>query len=305
VPTEQLTIEPAPPYRLDLTVAALRRRPHNAMDLWDGRIYRRVVVTGGGPIKVAVAQTGPSERPRLAVRLTGHNDVEDTAPAVLRSLDRLLGLRVDLADFYAFAAGDRTLAPLVARFHGFRPPRFPTLFETLLNAIACQQITLTFGIHLLNRLAASFGMARGDPPHVLPCPEDLIEQDTGALRGLGYSGQKARAMAEAAACDLAGRLDDATFATMDDSAAVARLRELHGVGRWTAEYVLLRGLGRLHIFPGDDVGARNNLQRYLGLTGPLDYAGVHQVIAPWRAYGGLIYMHLLLERLAEMGMVMP
>jgi DNA-3-methyladenine glycosylase II len=47
------------------------------------------------------------------------------------------------------------------------------------------------------------------------------------------------------------------------------------VGRWTAEYVLLRGLGRLAVFPGDDVGARNNLRRWLGQPVSLDYAGAH------------------------------
>ena len=55
----------------------------------------------------------------------------------------------------------------------------------------------------------------------------------------------------------------------------------------------------LHVFPGDDVGARNNLLRWLGLEGPLDYDGVRRVLSPWSPYGGLIYFHLLLDRLAE------
>ena len=75
------------------------------------------------------------------------------------------------------------------------------------------------------------------------------------------------------------RLDADELEHQDDAAAVARLRELRGVGRWTAEYVLLRGLGRLHVFPGDDVGARNNLQRWLGLLEPLDYDGVQRALA--------------------------
>ena len=80
-----------------------------------------------------------------------------------------------------------------------------------------------------------------------------------------------------------------------------RLRGLRGVGRWTAEYVLLRGLGRTTIFPGDDVGARNNLQRWLQLAGPLDYEGVQRTLARWQRFGGLIYFHLLLDRLEEAG----
>ncbi len=84
-------------------------------------------------------------------------------------------------------------------------------------------------------------------------------------------------------------------------AALARLQHVRGVGRWTAKYVLLRGLGRVHIFPGDDVGARNNLQKWLGLTEPLDYDGVARTLKRWQRFGGLIYFHLLLGRLAEAG----
>jgi DNA-3-methyladenine glycosylase II len=78
---------------------------------------------------------------------------------------------------------------------------------------------------------------------------------------------------------------------------VARLCALRGVGRWTAEYVLLRGLGRLHVFPGDDVGARNKLQRWLGLLEPLDYDGVQRTLAKWQPFQGLVYLHLLLKAL--------
>ena len=49
-----------------------------------------------------------------------------------------------------------------------------------------------------------------------------------------------------------------------------------------SEYALLRGLGRLDVFPGDDVGVRNNLTRRLGLAVPLDYAGVQQAVRDGR-----------------------
>jgi DNA-3-methyladenine glycosylase II len=73
------------------------------------------------------------------------------------------------------------------------------------------------------------------------------------------------------------------------------------VGRWTAEYVLLRGLGRVRVFPGDDVGARNNLRRWLRLRRTLDYEGVRRVLARWSGHAGLVYFHLLLDRLADAG----
>ncbi|MEX2121481.1 MAG: hypothetical protein WD847_17970 [Pirellulales bacterium] len=66
---------------------------------------------------------------------------------------------------------------------------------------------------------------------------------------------------------------------------------------------MLRGFGRAHVFPGDDVGARNNLQHWLRLSKPLDYEGVRRVLSRWGSYSGLVYFHLLLDRLAEAGHV--
>ena len=85
---------------------------------------------------------------------------------------------------------------------------------------------------------------------------------------------------------------------LENAEALAHLLELRGVGCWTAEYVLLRGLGRTNLFPGDDVGARNNLSRWLHLRKPLDYDRVGHVLRTWRQYAGLIYFHLLLDSLA-------
>ena len=75
------------------------------------------------------------------------------------------------------------------------------------------------------------------------------------------------------------------------------------MGRWSAEYTLLRGLGHIHVFPGDDVGARNNLQRWIGLQCSLDYDETKRVVRTWYPYAGLVYMHLLLQGLADRGLV--
>ena len=88
-------------------------------------------------------------------------------------LERLLGLRQDLHEFYACAAHDPRLNGLVRRFSGLKPPRLPTVFEALLNGITCQQLSLTVGILLLSRLAQCCGLAVLGF-HACPRPEDLV-----------------------------------------------------------------------------------------------------------------------------------
>jgi DNA-3-methyladenine glycosylase II len=293
-------VKPVPPFRLDLTVQALRRRPINAVDRWDGTTWRRTLVVDGHPLGIEVVGTAPAECPLLQATVSGPSLPPCTRFAVMAALIRLLGVDRCLDDFYRTAEGDPALGRLARPLHGLKPPRFATVFEALINALACQQVTLALGIQLLNRLAESCargGEAAGDRAYPFPAPEDLAGRTPDDLRALGFSRQKGQAIITLARAVAAGHLDLDALEDLDDAAAVARLRTLHGVGRWTAEYVLLRGLGRLHVFPGDDVGARNHLQRWLGLLEPLDYAGAQRVLARWAPFQGLVYFHLLLRRL--------
>lgn len=304
------------PFRLDLTAWALRRRPDNCIDRWDGQVYRRVLAfaPSQAPVEAAVrhSQGSRAGKPELQVTLSGAGAGPASAPAVKAALERLLGLNVDLSSFYRLADGDVALAPLARRFRGLKPPRFPSLFEALVNAIACQQVTLTLGITLLNRLTQAYGRACRDPaagerggtaPAGFPEPEDLAGLPPEALRPLGFSRQKAQYLVDLAGAIAGGQLDLAALAALDDEEAVASLRRLRGIGRWSAEYVLLRGLGRLDVFPGDDIGAANNLQRWLGLPEKLGYEGVQRVTAPWTPYRGLVYFHLLLDSLENRGVI--
>jgi DNA-3-methyladenine glycosylase II len=293
-------VKPLPPFRLDLTVWALRRRAINAVDRWDGMTHRRTLVVNGQPLAIEVVQTAPSEHPLLHVTVSGSSLSPCTRSAVTAALTRLFGFDRCLTDFYRAAADDPVLGPLAQAFRGLKPPRFPTLFETLVNAFACQQVTLSLGIQLLNRLAKSyaFGLDGVDGrAFAFPCPADLVGRAPDELRALGFSRQKARAIIELARALAEHRFDVDELEHFDDATAKARLRALRGVGRWTAEYVLLRGFGRLHVFPGDDVGARNNLHRWLGLLEPLDYDGVQRALAKWEPFQGLVYLHLLLRGL--------
>jgi DNA-3-methyladenine glycosylase II len=98
-----------------------------------------------------------------------------------------------------------------------------------------------------------------------------------------------------------GELSLESFADLLNEEATIRLLDLPGVGRWTAEYVLLRGLGRIDVFPGDDIGARNNLARWLHLRKPLDYGHVMRIVGRWKPFAGLIFFHLLLDGLERAG----
>src|SRR6188768_2182072 len=102
-------LKPVLPFRLDLTVWTLRRRSHNIVDRWDGTTYRRVLPLPTGPVEVAVIQLAPPESARLKVAVAGQPVNAAVRASVTKALERLLGLRINLTEFYRFAMHHRQL----------------------------------------------------------------------------------------------------------------------------------------------------------------------------------------------------
>ena len=293
----RFSLRPVMPFRLDLTVWALRRRSGNRVDVWQDETYRRVLAINDQAVLVEVTQ----KQARLDVTITGTNLDAAVKRETTIALERLLGIRVHLSDFYRFAFGHPPLNKLADRFRGLKPPRFANVFEAVVNGITCQQLSLRVGIIFLNRLAERCGLAFGPGMYAFPRSDDLAKLNPADLRPLGYSGSKARALIELSQSVVGGQLDLEELTQLDNHECLERLVAIRGVGRWTAEYVLLRGLGRTDVFPGDDVGARNNLERWLRLRKKLDYERVQRVLSKWKGYGGLIFLHLLLKSLDDEG----
>lgn len=301
-----LVLKPVQPFKLDLTLWVLRRTHKNSIDRWDEKYYKRVLLINNCPLEMSVTEIKQENEQLLKVKVSGRKLPKDIKKYIKEYLEKTLSLRINLANFYTFAENDEKLNSLVNKFKGFKPPRFPTIFETLINGIACQQITLHMGIILLNRLAQAFGPKFGNEDTVaygFPKPEDLAYIKIEDISNLGFSRNKALFIIELSGAIVEGNIDVEGITNMPDGEALAYLQEIKGVGRWTSEYVLLRGLGRMQIFPGDDVGAQKKLQKWLKLRKMPKYEKVQHVLAKWQPYSGLIYFHLLLERLSQEGWI--
>jgi len=304
---ESFLVHPHSPFRLDLTVWVLRRRAKNRIDWWDGTHYTRIFVVDSVPIKVCVSQRQTGNNPELLVNVWSPAAIEQLSSKIRETLQGILGFQVDITGFYTLAEKDHLLSLLAQQFRGMKPPRFPSLFEALLNAFACQQVSLDVGIMLLNRLTATYGLKFDDGQAVLsafPEPAALAKTSVERIRTLGFSQQKARAITELATALVNKQRDFSILEAMNNEEAEASLSSIRGVGRWTAEYVLLRGLGRLDTFPGDDVGAQKNLQQLVHLEERPTYEKVKEVTSPWQPYAGFVYFHLLLEKLHRQGVLL-
>jgi len=265
-------IVPSRPYSLALTAARFARFPE-IVDRFDGRTYRRLVLAGREAALVEVLQRGGPDRAVLEVSLEGPGAGSPAAAVaarrlVERSLGAASGADVGLTEFYRACAADPLLAASIRDFRGLRIAGYPSLWEALVTAILCQQVNLRFAYDIRRELALALGRrARiGGAVHVdFPSPAALARLAPRALRRFRLSRTKAAAIRGLALAFAEGRLVEGALAPLSDEAAIETLRGFHGVGRWTAEIALLRGLGRLDIFPAGDLGVVKYLA--IGLLG--------------------------------------
>jgi DNA-3-methyladenine glycosylase II len=285
----------AVPYRLDLTVSALRRLSTNVVDVLtpDGQ-YVRVIAGARRPVVVRVKQECPDS---IVVTIDGAAGEHARALALVR---RILGVDRDLTHFDRAAARMEWLRPLALRMRGVKPPRYPSLWEAFVNAIAFQQVSLHAASAIVRRLITTLDHAiesEGTLSYVFPSAEQVLGAEDGLLRATGLSASKLATLRRAGEALASGMLDEAMLEERSSADAVALLRRIKGIGPWTATVILLRGLGRLDVFPMNDTSVARNLALVAGSTA-LDVGRILEALGPQR---GMLYYHLLLARLEARG----
>lgn len=277
------------PFHLEATVRVLQRRPANLVDVWEHGRYLRVLTTADGLVLVEVADAGTVDDPDVRLRvLRGHPSGPTTA-ALGAALRRMLGLDVDPKPLQERAEAERRLRESALALRGMRPPRFAGLFEAFASVVPFQQLSLDAGIAVLCRLVERFGPSLehdGRRRYAFPGAPVIAEARLDALRACGLSHKKAETLRQVARSIGSGDLTEERLSRMSSGEAIRFLDELPGVGPWTATLVLLRGLGRLDVFPPGDVGVARGLGGLLHLRSP---RSLERVVARFGGQRGYLY----------------
>lgn len=219
----------------------------------------------------------------------------DAAEARLR---RIFSLDTDPADFHRFAAGEPMLADLIARQPLLRPVLVADPFEALLWAVLGQQINVAFARTLKLRLVDLVGRTLevdGQSARMMPLAEDVALVEPEALRAIQFSRQKIDYVLTLSQAVATGELDLTAVAQMSPDEAIATLTARRGVGRWTAEYMLMRAFGNPDALPAGDV----SLQLLIGtalLGKRATEAELRQATAHWSPWRGWSAFHVWANR---------
>ncbi len=283
MPGRQATIAVPASYDFGAALAFLRESPSAILESVDGRTYRRAWRAARGCELVSVERAGPG----LCVRVEGpHVDAESLAQAV-RKVRHILSLDVDADAFQELVATDPILARLVGDDRHARPVLIADPFECLVWAIIGQQVGVGFARSLRQALVrvvgreVTFGASRFG---IMPEAQALAGLDEEALRALHFSRAKIRYLRTAAQAVAEGALDFASLATLPRAQALAALTRFPGIGPWTAEMVLMRGLGIRSVWPAADLGLRRALALARNEKGSVSEACARALAASWSGW---------------------
>jgi DNA-3-methyladenine glycosylase II len=211
----------------------------------------------------------------------------------------MLGTALDLSDFQWHAAAVPWLAPLARRMRGLKPPRYPELFEACANAIVFQQLSLYSASAIMRRMVLALGATvelDGVPLAVFPSVEVFLGADDALLRAAGLSAGKLATLRRAGEAIASGAISEAVLEARSSADAALLLRGIKGIGPWTAAVILLRGLGRLDVFPGNDSSVAANLALVAG-----ERVAPGPIVESLGSQRGMLYFCLLLARLEARG----
>lgn len=279
------------PLDVRTSLEVFRRWGDDLVDRWDGEVLLRTLRSGGELVAWAAAPAGDTGSPRLRVSVDDGAHLEAAVAAghalFVTAPEAFEGLR----------ARDAAVAAAEARHPGVRGVREPDLLTALVRSISAQQVNLRWAATTRSRLVRATGVVRsagGREVWALD-PQRLAETDPAELRALQFTTRKAEYIAGVAAEVSAGRLDLEQLRACGDEEVIERLVAVRGLGRWTAEWVLARTLGRPRVVAGD-LGVRKAVgAAYLGGRMPTE-AEVRALTAHWGA-GAAVAQAVLLHTL--------
>jgi DNA-3-methyladenine glycosylase II len=179
------------------------------------------------------------------------------------------------------SAADPVLAALIQQGYAeqLKPTAHEDLYLELLDAIIGQQLSVKAAATISARFTALF-------PQEYPMPERVLALTLDELRAVGVSRQKAGYLQSVAAFKQAGQMEYDVLSQLSDDALAEHLTQIKGVGRWTAQMLLMFALERPDVFPELDLGVQNAMRKHYGLTetGKPLLRRMTEIADAWRPY---------------------
>ena len=301
--TEMLILTCTPPFDLNLSAIIFSDGDRSIRKYRDGKFWQ-VIRVDDSLILVTVKALGTVDDPKISVELrSNHKISEADTENVKQTVSAMLNVDLDLKPFYEHAKKDKILTDIIHRLRGLKIPTTPTAFEALIDSITEQQISLNVAHALERRMVKTFGKALtldGQVYHAYPTPRELASARLEQLRRCGLSQKKAEYIKEVSRMIVDGKLNLEGFKRYDDAQkTISELNKIRGIGVWTAELTIARGMRKLDVVPADDLGLRRIISHYYCLDEKISGLEARKVAKRWGKWKGLAAFYLIVADAME------
>ncbi|MDA1215595.1 MAG: DNA-3-methyladenine glycosylase [Chloroflexi bacterium] len=276
-------------------------------DVYRDAVYSRALRRGNRVVIATVQSIDGADPATLEIGVMGEDVTQDDMAYATQVMARLLGMDIDLSGFYSLLERDPVLSSAVGSLYGLRPPGSESVFEALVIAIIGQQISSVVARVIREALVGTYGTpvnVDGETLYAFPTPKALLEAGTDGLRAVKLSARKAEYILDVALRVADGSLDEVRLSAMSDDDVVSELVKVRGIGVWTAQWVLLRALGRTDAFPAGDLALKRVVSDLYFEGAPLsEQALTDFAMERWSPHRGLattyLFAYIRQQRLAR------
>jgi DNA-3-methyladenine glycosylase II len=295
--TEKITIDALPPFRFDLSSEIFADGDKQIRNYEKG-LFWQVIRVNGKLILATIEAVGTVDKPEVSAELKSDSAMtEEDKKKAEKTINALFSLDLDLKPFYETVKDERIMAGLTRKLRGLKNPTTHTVFEALVDSIVEQQISLKVANSIENKITKKFGDIldlEGDVYYAYPTPQRLASVSTEELRQCGLSFRKGEYIKEASQLITEGKLNLEKLRNYESSEQIIKeLDEIRGIGVWTAELTMLRGMQRLEALPADDLGLRRVISHYYCDGKMITGAEARQIAKVWGDWKGLTAYYLV------------
>jgi DNA-3-methyladenine glycosylase II len=291
-----LKINPQAPFNFDLS-AKIFSNGDPQIQKYENDSYWQVLRLKSSLVLVNVWSSGSVDDPEIKVEVLSDKDLdEDDGLVVKQMVISIFNMNFNLRNFYDDMKVDRVMSTLTSKLRGLNSPTTPTFFEAIVSSIIEQQISLKAARSIETRMIKTFGDAINLDDKIyyaFPTPEKLSNLDKDDLRGVGLSFRKAEYVIGLSKNIMDGEMDLGKLKVMDTGDIIDVLLNIRGVGVWTAELAVIRGLHRLVVVPADDVGLRRIVSHYYNDGDPVSSDELREIAKIWGRWSGLAIFYLV------------
>jgi len=289
-------LEPVHPYDFPLSMAIFSKGNPQIRSYRNG-VFRQAIGINDKVVLIDVASEGSGTGALLNCTARSERQISraDTKK-IQETVISLFNLNDDLVPFYRAIENDTILSGLAGKMQGLKSPTTPTVFEALIDSIIEQQISLAVAHTIQDRLIRLAGrsFALQDQEYLCyPTPDILAGIPVETFRSMGMTHRKGEYIHEISRAISEGEIDIEHLRNYEDTDEIIdEMIKIRGIGKWTAELTILRGIHRLDSFPADDVGTRRIIAKYYHTGKRMTPKDARRFAERWGEWKGLAAYYL-------------